>query len=128
MRNKKILVADDNESFRKGFVNYLNSQKGLSVVGEASDGYEALTLSTRLRPDIIMMDIAMPKIDGITSARMIKRKYPDINIVIVTMYDEEAYRKLMEKLPVDGFISKASLSADLFEVLKKIKVNRRHVN
>ncbi len=128
MRYRKILVADDNESFRTGFVNYLNSQEGLKVVGEASDGYEALTLSSRLKPDIIMMDIAMPKMDGITSARKIKRKYPDINIVIVTMYDEDAYKKLTEKLPVDGFISKATLSKDLFEVLKKIKVNRSHIN
>ena len=128
MKYRKILVADDNDSFRKGFINYLNSQKGLKVVGEAADGYEALALSSRLKPDIIMMDIAMPKMDGITSARKIKKKYPDINIVIVTMYDEEAYRKLTEKLPVDGFISKASLSADLFEVLRKIKVDRHNIN
>ena len=128
MKYRKILVADDNDSFRKGFVNYLNSQKGLKVVGEASDGYEAFDLSSKLHPDIIMMDIAMPKMDGITSARKIKQKYPGINVVMVSIHDEKAYKSLTKQMNIDGFISKASLSTDLFDVLKKFEGDSKQAN
>lgn len=124
-KNKKILVVDDNDNFRKSFIEYLKSLKGIEVVGEASDGLEALQKTSLLNPDIILMDFTMPKMDGITSARKIKKKYPKIEIIIVTIHDEYAYRDLISSLPVDGFVSKSSLTSDLVAILTNLVFDKR---
>ncbi len=116
----KVLVVDDNESFRKGFVELLNKQNKLEVIGEAKDGLEALNLTHLLKPDLIMVDVSMPAIDGITFAKLIKEQTPEKLIVIVTIHEEAIFKILSDSLPADGFICKSSLSNDLPKVLNDL--------
>ena len=125
--NLRILVADDNDSFRAGFIEYINNQDGLRVIGEARNGLEAIELTNNLRPDIIMIDVSMPKMDGITSAGIIKQRNPETNIVVVTIHEEQIFKELSEQLPADGYICKSSISSDLPKILKKLK-NRAKSN
>lgn len=121
VNNLRILVADDNDNFRTGFVEYINNQDGLRVIGEAKDGLEAIALTNNLRPDIIMIDVSMPKMDGITSAGIIKRQNPETNIVVVTIHEEQIFKELSKLLPADGYICKSSISNDLPKILRKLK-------
>ncbi len=121
VNNLRILVADDNDNFRTGFVEYINNQDCLRVIGEAKDGLEAIALTNNLRPDIIMIDVSMPKMDGITSAGIIKRQNPETNIVVVTIHEEQIFKELSKLLPADGYICKSSISNDLPKILRKLK-------
>jgi len=120
MKYIRVLIADDNDSFRVGFTELINSQNRLKVVGEAKDGIETINLTTMLKPDLVMIDISMPKMDGIACAQLIKKQSPNTFIVIVTIHEESTFKVLADSLPADGFICKSSISHDLPKVLKKL--------
>ncbi len=84
-----VLVCDDHALFREGVKTILNSQPDIEVVGEASDGKEAVQEAIRLSPDIILMDISMPVLKGFDAVRRIKKVRPDTKILILTVYDDE---------------------------------------
>jgi two-component system response regulator DesR len=117
----KIIVVDGNDDFRAGYIEYLNNYNGLNVIGEARDGFEAFKKIEKLKPDIVFMDISMPKMDGLTAAHLIKEKYPHIKIVITTIYEESVLKELAGMVPVEGFISKSSISLELPKVLRKLE-------
>lgn len=119
----RALVVDDNDNFRAGCVEYLNYQTDLEVVGEARDGFEAIKQIDKLKPDIVFMDISMPKLDGLAAAHLIKEKYPEIKIVIVSIHQKSIFKEVAASLPIDGFVSKASLPIELPKMLKKLDVN-----
>ncbi len=116
----RVLIADDNDNFRVGFSELINNQNKLKVVGEAKDGIETINLAAMLKPDIVMIDISMPKMDGIACAQLIKKQLPNTFIVIVTIHEESVFKVLADSLPADGFICKSSISHDLPKVLKKL--------
>ncbi len=124
MENVRILLADDNKNFRRGLAEFINNQYGFKIIGEANDGMEALNLIVELKPDVVMLDVSMPKLDGITAARFIKKEYPDLFIIIITIHDEKVFQELASVIPVDGFIGKASISEELPAVLSSLKDKR----
>lgn len=83
----RILVVDDHALFRQGLRQLLATTDDLLVVGEAGSGSEAVELVTRLAPDVVLMDIAMPDLDGIATTEILRQRYPGIRIVMLTMYD-----------------------------------------
>ena len=87
MNKIRILLADDHSLFREGIATVLNSQPDMEVIGEASDGLEAVVLARNLRPDVILMDVTMPGTDGIEATRLIKQEQPEIRIVMLTVHD-----------------------------------------
>jgi DNA-binding NarL/FixJ family response regulator len=87
----RLLLADDQILFREGLAFLLSQQPDLEVVGEASDGREAINLATELQPDVILMDIRMPKIDGILATRTIHQRFPWMRILVLTTFDEDDY-------------------------------------
>ncbi len=89
MKKSRVLVVDDHVLFRKGLVGLISSQPGMEMAGEASDGVEAVDKAKALRPDIVLMDIYMPRCNGIEAARLIKRKLPSTHIVMLTASDDE---------------------------------------
>lgn len=86
-----IVIADDHALVREGTKQLLNEQPGLTVVGEASDGEEAVQLAARLKPRVILMDIAMPRLNGIDATRRIKELSPATSVLVLTAYDDDQY-------------------------------------
>ena len=93
---KRLVLADDHHLLRRGFRSLLSGEPGLEVVGEASTGLEAIELCRRLVPDLILMDVRMPEMDGITATRRIKDEQPGVSVLMVTMHENPDY--LLEAL------------------------------
>jgi DNA-binding NarL/FixJ family response regulator len=93
---KRLVLADDHHLLRRGFRSLLGNEPGLEVVGEASTGLEAIEISLRLAPDLVLMDVRMPEMDGITATRRIKRHQPGVSVLMVTMHENPDY--LLEAL------------------------------
>ena len=90
-RRIRVLLADDHAVVRKGISMLLNAEPALEVVGEASDGLEAVALTEQLLPDVVVMDISMPKLNGIAATHHIHNRFPEIGVIALTMHDNEAY-------------------------------------
>ena len=85
----RVMLADDQPLIREGLAIILNTQPDVQVVGQASDGREAIELARRTKPDVILMDIKMPNVDGIKATREINKMQPDIPIIILTTYSQD---------------------------------------
>lgn len=89
MERIRVLIVDDHPFFREGLQRVFSAEEDLEVVGEASDGEEAVRQAGRLRPDVVIMDVNLPTINGLEATRRIKDDYPQVNVVILTAYDDE---------------------------------------
>src|SRR5918994_5616295 len=87
----RIVIADDHGLVRQGFRGMLAREEGFEVVGEAEDGREAVEICSRLQPDLVLMDVRMPKMDGLAATRMIKQGHPEASILMVTMQENPRY-------------------------------------
>ncbi len=113
----RVLVADDHPEFRKLVHSFLSSLPHVQVVGEAADGEEAVEQVEHLCPDLVLMDISMPKRNGLDATRIIKERWPKTRVVIATMYDNEVYRQGARDAQADGFILKSTLKPHLIAAL-----------
>jgi DNA-binding NarL/FixJ family response regulator len=107
----KILIVDDHTIFRQGLTKLLESYEQIQVIGEASTGMQAIEKAGRLSPHIILMDIKMPRIDGIETIELIKKDHPEIRIVALSMYEDPNYVLSAIKAGASGYVQK-SISAD----------------
>lgn len=116
----RVLLVDDHALFRDG-VRSLLGARGVEVVGEAGDGERAVEAALRLRPDVVLMDITMPGMDGLEATRAIKAKAPEIKIVMLTVSDED--RTLFEaiKSGAQGYLLKNLQAAEFFELLQGVE-------
>jgi DNA-binding NarL/FixJ family response regulator len=118
VEKKRILLADDHVLFRKGLAQLLNSQPDFQVIGEAGDGLEAREKACEMMPDLILMDIDMPRCDGRMATRLIKAELPYVVIVILTVSDDEQDLFAAIKNGAQGYLLKKIDPADLFEQLR----------
>jgi len=117
MQALKVLIADDHECFRRSLLSFLRTQKGVEVVGEASDGVEAVDQTARLHPDLVLIDSDMPKQDGFRATQEIKLRSPGTTVVVLSMNGTDPYRRRAHQHSADGFIEKGSLKAGLVAIL-----------
>lgn len=113
----KILIVDDNSLYREVLADLLRSRPELNIVGEAEDGKSALEAVEKHRPELVLMDLNMPVLNGIDAARAIKARFPDIKVVIMTIYDENPLLKEARKIDALECISKASSSQHILEAV-----------
>ncbi len=121
MNPLRILLVDDHVLFRKGIVSLLAMQADFSVVGEASDGGEAVERARDTRPDIVLMDIHMPGQDGLAALRTIKSEMPDIHVIMLTVSDSDRDLFAAIKSGADGYLTKNLHPDRLLEMLEGIR-------
>jgi DNA-binding NarL/FixJ family response regulator len=120
MSKKKVLIADDHALVREGIAAFLKLCEDVEVVGEASDGLEAIEKTNKLRPDIVIMDINMPKLGGLETTLEIKKTHPDIKVLVLTQYEDREYIARFLKAGVSGYLLKKAVGSDLIMALKAV--------
>jgi DNA-binding NarL/FixJ family response regulator len=122
MQKIRVLLADDHTIFRKGLQEIINKQSDMTVVGEAKDGVDVVNKAEELAPDIILMDISMPILDGVKATRLIRDQDEQVGIVVLTMHGDDQLVFEAIKAGAQGYILK---DADLDELLKAIRSVQR---
>jgi NarL family two-component system response regulator LiaR len=116
-----VLIADDHPLVREALHRALDDEEDMKVVAEASDGEEAVKLASELKPDVVVMDIVMPKLNGIEATRKIKEIAPDTAILILTAYDDEEYVMGLLDAGAAGYLLKSARGRDLAGAIRAIK-------
>lgn len=116
----KVLVVDDQELIRESLALILSYQPGMQIVGEAKSGVEAIRMARELRPDVILMDIRMPEMDGMQCTEIIKQNMPNTKVVILTTFDDEEYIYQSLKNGADGFLLKGIATQELVRAIHTI--------
>ncbi|HWQ53104.1 MAG TPA: response regulator transcription factor [Bryobacteraceae bacterium] len=124
MKKCRILLADDHGVVRKGLRFLLESEPGLEVVGEAADGRQAVDLAAELKPDIIVMDIAMPRLNGIEATRQIVRDHPETAIIMLSMHSDEEYLVRTLSAGAKGYLLKDSAEGDLVRAIHSVSAGQ----
>lgn len=119
-----VLLADDHSLVRKGFRRMLEDDPDVEVVGEASNGPEAIEMALKFKPQVIVMDLAMPELDGIQAATQIRKDLPDTAILILSMYSEDTYIRNAFAAGVKGYLLKNALEVDLPYAIKEVAAGR----
>jgi DNA-binding NarL/FixJ family response regulator len=120
MPKHRILIADDHAMVRDGVRNLVNQINGVEIVGEASNGNQALELFEKLKPDMLIMDISMPDMNGMDVSKSILSANPGANIVILSMYDDHDYISRCIEYGVKGYVVKNESSAELENAIKAV--------
>ena len=120
MKKIRILLADDHTLMRAGIRALLEKQHDMEVVGEAADGQEALQKAAELGPDVVLMDIAMPGMDGTEATKQIKSQYPSVRILALSMLEDERYFFQIVQAGTPGFIAKGALPSELLSAVRAV--------
>ena len=114
----RVLIADDHTIVRSGVRLLLEAEPDIDVIGEAVDGHEALALTEALRPDVVLMDIAMPGMDGLEATRQIKARWPDIYVLVLTMHRTDEYFFEMLRAGASSYVLKSAETGELVHAVR----------
>ena len=117
----RILIADDHPLLREALCQVFSNQKDMEIVGQAGNGEEAIDLASQLKPDILVMDIVMPKFDGLEASRQIKKIAPNTAILILTAYDDDNYVLGLLEAGATGYLMKSAKGQDLVEAVRAVR-------
>jgi NarL family two-component system response regulator LiaR len=120
LRKIRILIADDHAVVREGTRRILEQEPDMEVVGEAGDGEEAVNLATSLKPDVAIVDVSMPKMDGIEATRRIKAACPSINVLILSAYDDDQFIFSLLEAGAAGYLLKSIRSRELLDAIRAV--------
>jgi DNA-binding NarL/FixJ family response regulator len=120
MKSAKILIADDHEVVRHGIRVMVQSCPNLEVCGEASDGRQAVQLATKLRPDVVIIDIGMPQLNGLDATRQIVHDVPNVKVLILTMHESEQIVREVLAAGARGYLLKSDAGRDLISALEAL--------
>jgi DNA-binding NarL/FixJ family response regulator len=116
----KVAIADDHSLVRQGLRRYLDMAEDIEVVGEASDGVETLSLIEEVHPDIVLLDIRMPEMDGLEAARQIREKYPEVGVIMLTAYDDRQFVVEAVRSGARGYVLKARDAEHLIQTVRLV--------
>jgi two-component system response regulator NreC len=116
----RILIVDDNPILREGLKSVLSHSPTFDIVGEAADGLEAVDSVEKFHPDLVLMDLSLPRKGGLDATREIKKKWPGIKIMIFSNYEIPEYRAAVSEAGEDGYLSKDSSQAELIQSIQDI--------
>ncbi len=117
----KVLLADDHNVLREGMRNLLEREKDIEIIGEAGDGDEAVSLVSDLKPDVVLMDIVMPKLSGIEATKKIKQQCPSTNVLILTAYNDIRYILGLLEAGACGYLLKSAHSSEITGAIRAVR-------
>jgi len=121
MKRTTVLLADDHTIVREGFRKMLELEEDLEVVGEAQDGRQAVALVKKLHPDVVLMDIAMPQLNGLEAARQVHKDFPATKVLILSAHNDDAYVKAATDSGAVGFLLKLTSSQDVCRAIREVQ-------
>src|SRR5919197_3950821 len=116
----RLLIVDDHELARAGLRSLLADEARLQVVGEATTGREALALCRRLRPDLVLMDVRMPDLDGLAATRAIRQEHPHTQVILVTMHENPVYLLEALKVGAAGYVLKGATKREVVHAVRQV--------
>ena len=128
MNNIRILLADDHAILREGIRALLEDQHDMEVVGEAADGRQAVGLTRELNPDIVVMDIGMPLLNGLEATRQIKHDCPQVSVLVLTMHDNEEYVSQILAAGASGYVLKRAASSELVMAIRAVAAGQSYLS
>lgn len=117
MKNIRVLLAEDHTIVRKGLRSLLDAEAGMEVIGEAANGREAVDKVQQLLPDVVVMDIAMPHLNGLEATRQIKKRFPEVKVVILTVHTNEEYIRQILRAGASGYLVKQAAPRELIAAI-----------
>jgi NarL family two-component system response regulator LiaR len=120
MKSIRIVVVEDHLLVREGIRDLIQQERDMEVVGEAADGEEAVVLVNRLKPDIVLLDIAMPKLNGIEATKRIKSEQPRVSVLVLTAYDNEEFILAILEAGASGYLLKNIRSEELLKSVRSV--------
>jgi NarL family two-component system response regulator LiaR len=116
----RIVVVDDHAAVRLGLADFLGAHDDVEIVGEAENGAQAVALSKAVRPDVVVMDIRMPELDGIEATRLIKADHPRTGVLLLTAYEEDELAAAGRQAGADGFFLKGIFGTELVNRVREV--------
>ena len=116
----KILIADDHALVRRGLIALLDGWQDIEIIGEAADGFEALRIAVEKQPDVILMDLEMPRLDGIVAIQQIKEKQLDCKILVISNYDDDDRVVAAVQAGANGYLLKTTTPEDLLSAIREV--------
>lgn len=124
MSKLRIMIVDDHEIFRAGIKSIFENDADIEIVGEAGNGREAVEKAAQLQPDLVLMDLSMPEMDGIEATRQIKKAFPGINVIILTVHDDEEFFLPALRSGASGYVVKESEPQELLYAIRLVSSGR----
>jgi len=128
MKRIRILLADDHAVVRQGFKMILSSQPDMEIVGEAGNGREAVELAENLKPDVVVMDVAMPELNGIEATRRLAASVPHARVVALSMHKDNVYVREILRAGARGYLLKDSVAADLVSAIRAVAQGEGYIS
>lgn len=124
----KVLIADDHQLFREGLVNLISSAPDIEVIAEAKDGKEATDRAKKLKPDVVLIDIGMPQMNGIEATRIIKKEDPEIKVIAVSMHSDRQFVKGVLEAGADGYLLKNCTYRQLIDAIQSVVSGKKYLS
>ncbi len=128
MRKRKIVIAEDHTILREGLRALLSSTPDLEVIGEAKDGLNAIRCVETMKPDLILMDLSMPRTSGMDAIREIKKRFPDTKILALTIHDEDEYILAALQAGADGYVLKDATQGELIMAIETVLAGKSYLS
>jgi DNA-binding NarL/FixJ family response regulator len=119
-----VLVGDDHPMIRQGLISILRADAAFEVVGEAADGHEAVEKALQLKPDVVVLDISMPRLSGLEAARRIRKALPRTRVLVLTMHDDEEYVLRAVRAGASGYVVKDGAAAELVAAIRAVSAGQ----
>ena len=116
----KTLIVDDDASFRRRVKEFLAAEPDIQVIGEAEDGDEAILKARELKPDLVLLDVRMPRMSGITAAQQLNGEMPGVKVIMLTVFDLPEYRETAIAIGANDYVVKKSLIAELLPTIRHV--------
>jgi DNA-binding NarL/FixJ family response regulator len=128
MHKLRILLADDHETVREGLKAILNSQSDMEVIAEAVDGRTAVMQAAAMRPDVVVLDVTMPRLNGLKATESLRRCCPDVKVLTLTRHSDQGYINQLLRAGVSGYVLKQSRAAELLRAIRTVATGNKYLD